>query len=109
MCLRFFTVCLQVASLGELAQALHVGFAASHIVFDSPAKTVQEIEYALRKGVRMNFDNFQELDRAASIIKSQPELVSATPDLLLGLRINPQVSTFACMLQCFKVLNTNCT
>jgi hypothetical protein len=33
----------QAASLGELAQALHVGFDPHHIVFDSPAKTVQEL------------------------------------------------------------------
>jgi diaminopimelate decarboxylase len=33
----------QAASLGELAQALHVGFDPQRIVFDSPAKTLQEI------------------------------------------------------------------
>lgn len=34
---------LQAASLGELRQALHVGFAPRDIVFDSPAKTCSEL------------------------------------------------------------------
>lgn len=38
---------MQVASLGELAQALHVGFSPDEIVFDSPAKTSSELRYEL--------------------------------------------------------------
>lgn len=49
----------QVASLGELLQALHVGFPPERIVFDSPAKTVAELAFALEKGVPVNLDNFQ--------------------------------------------------
>jgi diaminopimelate decarboxylase len=41
-----------VASLGELAQALRVGFDPSKVVFDSPAKTRAELAYALEAGVR---------------------------------------------------------
>lgn len=48
-----------MASLGELAQALHVGFPPDRIVFDSPAKTRAELAYALERGVPVNLDNFQ--------------------------------------------------
>lgn len=34
---------MQAASLGELQQALWVGFAPDRVVFDSPAKTVAEL------------------------------------------------------------------
>jgi diaminopimelate decarboxylase len=34
---------VQAASLGELQQALHVGFPPDRIVFDSPAKTRSEL------------------------------------------------------------------
>lgn len=35
---------LQAASLGELQQALRVGFAPERLVFDSPAKTLPELK-----------------------------------------------------------------
>ena len=50
---------LQAASRGELAQALEVGFPPERVVFDSPAKTRAELEYALSAGVAVNMDNFQ--------------------------------------------------
>jgi diaminopimelate decarboxylase len=34
---------LQAASLGELQQALRVGFPPERVVFDSPAKTITEL------------------------------------------------------------------
>jgi diaminopimelate decarboxylase len=34
----------QAASLGELQQALRVGFAPDRVVFDSPAKTLSELK-----------------------------------------------------------------
>eukprot|EP00775_Hariotina_reticulata_P014311 gene14311-38_t len=83
----------EAASLGELAQALHCGFPPEHIVFDSPAKTMSELRYALSAGVPINLDNFQELQRTADLISSTPELLptGTSRQQLIGLRINPQV------------------
>eukprot|EP00878_Enallax_costatus_P035087 GHUV01039058.1.p1 GENE.GHUV01039058.1~~GHUV01039058.1.p1 ORF type:complete len:169 (+),score=34.24 GHUV01039058.1:428-934(+) len=88
----------EAASLGELAQALHVGFTPDKIVFDSPAKTLAELRYALQAGVAVNLDNFQELSRTAALTKEQPELLqppAGQEQQLIGLRINPQVGELA--------------
>lgn len=44
LCTALLCFVLQAASLGELQQALRVGFAPECVVFDSPAKTVSEIK-----------------------------------------------------------------
>lgn len=75
----------EVASLPELHLAQTAGFAPGTIVFDSPCKTTAEIEYALRTGVYLNADTFDELNRIAAI---RHRLHS---DSRVGLRINPQV------------------
>ncbi|MFE4196801.1 diaminopimelate decarboxylase [Paenarthrobacter sp. NPDC056912] len=75
----------EVASEGELAQALAAGFAPARIVFDSPAKTVRELRQALSLGVAINADNFQELDRIAGLLEHSPSTST------IGLRLNPQV------------------
>jgi len=77
----------EVASIPELHLAEKVGFAPETIIFDSPAKTKAEIEYALNAGVHLNADSFDELDRIAEIIKT------VTSDSTIGIRINPQVGT----------------
>lgn len=77
----------EVASLPELYLAEKAGFAAENIVFDSPCKTKEEIEYALHSGVYLNADSFDELDRIAEILKT----VSSSSKI--GLRINPQVGS----------------
>lgn len=77
----------EAASLPELKMALKAGFLPETIVFDSPCKTKDEIEYALSAGVGLNADSFAELDRIAEILKT---LKSASS---IGLRINPQVGT----------------
>ena len=75
----------EVASLPELFLAEKAGFAPETIVFDSPCKTKEELEYALSSGVCINADSFDELDRIAVIL----ETVNSTSKI--GLRINPQV------------------
>ncbi|WP_338017449.1 diaminopimelate decarboxylase [Streptomyces adustus] len=75
----------EVASAGELAQALEAGFDPARIVFDSPAKTRQELAWALDLGVAVNADSFQELDRLDEILATRS---SASR---LGVRINPQI------------------
>jgi diaminopimelate decarboxylase len=77
----------EVASPGELAQALAAGIPPGRIVLDSPAKTDDELREALDLGVAVNADNLQELDRIDGI------LGGATPASVIGLRVNPQVGS----------------
>jgi diaminopimelate decarboxylase len=87
--LRFVVGCgmgLEAASLEEVALARAAACPPERIVFDSPAKTRQEITQAWRWGVTINADNLSELERIAVIIADSPESQS-----LIGLRINPQI------------------
>ncbi len=77
---------VEVASLPELYLAERAGFPPSKIVFDSPAKTMKELEHALRLGVSLNVDSFAELKRIDALLK----VITSTS--LIGLRINPQVA-----------------
>ena len=75
----------EVASPGELEQALRCGFEAGQIVFDEPAKTIAVLRKVLELGVALNIDNFQEFERVS-------ELVGAGDCRSeVGFRINPQV------------------
>lgn len=87
--LRFATelgMGLEAASLEEVALARAAGCPSARIVFDSPAKTCDEIAQALAWGITLNADNFQELARIQRILGN-----AARPDSLIGLRVNPQV------------------
>jgi diaminopimelate decarboxylase len=75
----------EVASPGELALARAAGIPPEHTVLDSPAKTVAELREALARGVAVNADNPQELDRIDALLAAAP---SRSP---VGLRVNPQV------------------
>ncbi len=78
---------LEAASLPELYLAEATGFSPERIVFDSPAKTRKEIEYALTLGVYLNADSFDELDRIAEILKTVKSIST------IGIRINPQIGS----------------
>ncbi len=75
----------EVASPGELEQALRVGFKPQDIVYDEPAKTGLILEQTLKHGISLNIDNFQEFDRVASIVETSGS------ESRIGFRINPQV------------------
>jgi diaminopimelate decarboxylase len=77
----------EAASMGELQLAEHAGYPPEKIVFDSPVKTVRELEYAIRAGVHINIDSLAELER----IRVIRERVKGTGTF--GLRINPQTGT----------------
>ena len=78
---------LEAASLPELYLAEAARFSPEKIVFDSPAKTKKEIEYALNLGVYINADSFDELDRIAEMLKT----VKSTS--IIGVRVNPQIGS----------------
>lgn len=74
---------LEAASMEEIHIGLAAGCPPERMVFDSPAKTMHELKEVLRLGVKINADNFTELERVAAIH------TEADPDV--GLRINPLV------------------
>ncbi|MFI6814684.1 diaminopimelate decarboxylase [Nonomuraea sp. NPDC050328] len=76
----------EVASPGELRIALDAGFDPAKIVFDSPAKTRQELAQALELGIAVNADNLTELRRIDGLRRDDCASV-------VGLRVNPQVGT----------------
>lgn len=75
----------EVASPGELEQAIRAGFEAGDIVYDEPTKTRRVLEKALAMGISLNIDNFQEFERVAALVK---RIKSRSR---IGFRINPQV------------------
>lgn len=75
----------EVASRGELEQAMRVGFEPQKIVYDEPAKTEFIIRRTLADGVSLNIDNFDEFERVSSI------MCTSGSDSRIGFRINPQV------------------
>jgi diaminopimelate decarboxylase len=75
----------EVASPGELEQALRAGFEASSIVYDEPVKTMRVLRRVLEQGIGLNIDNFQEYERVQSLLSG----IDSTSGI--GFRINPQV------------------
>ena len=78
----------ECASISEVVAALENGFAPGNVVFDSPSKTIPEIRYALEKGVHLNVDNLQELDRVVNLLAEAKFEVRSQ---VIGLRVNPLV------------------
>lgn len=85
--LKSFGLGCEAATLGEVYLALKSGYAPEKIVFDSPAKTRDELAFALERGVHINADSFPELDRIAELRKNIDSISN------IGLRINPQIGT----------------
>lgn len=80
---------LEAASIEEVHLALAAGCPPSRVVFDSPAKTEDEIAAALALGVHLNADNHDELARIAACLARSP---SAS---VVGVRVNPLVGSGA--------------
>ena len=76
---------VEAATLGEVMIAMNTGYSPSKIVYDSPVKTVEEMETALHLGVHLNLDSLAELHRVATIKKK------LNSESTIGIRINPQV------------------
>jgi diaminopimelate decarboxylase len=89
---------VEAASLGEVMLALSLGYNPRQVIYDSPAKTEEDIKFALTRGVNLNLDNFQELERVKNILErtgSKGYASGARPDHgnagIIGIRVNPQV------------------
>jgi diaminopimelate decarboxylase len=78
---------LEAASFEEVQIALAAGAPPERIVFDSPAKTHDEISQALALGIVINADNFDELERIDAL------LTHSASTSRIGLRINPMVGS----------------
>ncbi|MEM9459136.1 MAG: diaminopimelate decarboxylase [Myxococcota bacterium] len=76
---------LECASWPEVACSLAAGCSPEAIIFDSPAKTRAELREGLDRGIHLNADNFDELDRIAARVAQAPTTS------VIGLRVNPQV------------------
>jgi len=82
---------LECCSIGEVLQCLHCGVPPTHIVYDSPCKSIQELEFVILQKIYCNLDNYIDVERTASIIEKH----KLTKDDLgpIGLRINPLVGS----------------
>eukprot|EP00928_Gymnodinium_smaydae_P052777 TRINITY_DN36942_c0_g1_i1.p1 TRINITY_DN36942_c0_g1~~TRINITY_DN36942_c0_g1_i1.p1 ORF type:complete len:469 (-),score=107.37 TRINITY_DN36942_c0_g1_i1:150-1556(-) len=82
----------ECASVSEVTHALDLGFAPSSVIYDSPCKTVGEIKFALKKGVHLNVDNLQELERIQRLmdLEAQGQFQREAKGTI-GIRINPLV------------------
>lgn len=75
----------ECASWGECELALAAGYDPTVIVYDSPVKSEPDLELALRAGITINADSFQEWERIERL------LLRIDSSSRLGLRINPQI------------------
>lgn len=76
----------ECASIAELALCHAAAMDASKIVYDSPAKTLAHLNKALKAGVHINADCFEEVE---TIAKMRNDL--AIDDGVVGIRVNPQL------------------
>jgi len=78
---------LEAASLPEVYLGEKAGFVNTKIIFDSPAKTEEEIKYAINRGVHINADSLEELEIINKLLAGKKS------ESTFGLRVNPQVGT----------------
>lgn len=84
--LREYGMGAEVASPGELMIARAAGYNTADIIFDSPAKTVQDLRTCIENDISINIDNLQELARVDRLIRDFPDTKS-----VIGFRVNPQI------------------
>lgn len=96
----------EVASIGEAHVALAAGVPPARIVYDSPAKTDAHLTWVLSRGIHINVDNVEELERLAVVRaallsaadapdagEAEREAATAAAAATVGLRVNPQLGT----------------
>jgi len=84
--LRKYGMGAEVASAGELKIALSAGYLPSEIIYDSPAKTIDDLRTCIEHGIAINIDNLQELARIDALFEQYPDSSS-----VIGFRVNPQI------------------
>ena len=87
---------LEAASYVEMVQALRCGCPANKVVFDSPCKTREEIDFAIRQGITVNANSFGEVEKIKKVyasIEADQASISFSSSRLgsVGIRINPLV------------------
>nr|AGT02684.1 diaminopimelate decarboxylase [Crithidia acanthocephali] len=83
----------ETASIGEfrIAEKVYGPGGADKIVFDSPAKTLEELHHALQVPCYLNVDNFDELARIVALSEGKvPGFEQIAVKATVGIRINPQ-------------------
>ncbi len=78
---------MEAASAGEIAACTAAGVSGTCISYNSPVKTVQEIQTCLEAGIALSIDNEQEFRRVANMRGA----CTGRKKSLVGFRINPQV------------------
>ncbi len=78
----------EVASSGELKIALAAGYSVENIIYDSPAKTIDDLRTCIANDISLNIDNLQELARIDELMVQYPNTKS-----VIGFRINPQIGS----------------
>lgn len=78
----------EVASSGELKIVLAAGYSVENIIYDSPAKTIDDLRDCIANDISLNIDNLQELERIDQLIEQYPDTKS-----VIGFRINPQIGS----------------
>jgi diaminopimelate decarboxylase len=85
--IKEYGVNIEAASLPEFYLAEKTGYEGKRIIFDSPAKTEQELEYVIGRGAHINADSLEELELINKILAGKKSQAT------FGLRINPQAGT----------------
>ncbi|MDA8792403.1 hypothetical protein N9N67_04110 [Bacteriovoracaceae bacterium] len=78
-----FELGAEAASLEEIWIALEAGIKEEDIIFDSPAKTTEEIEFCLNNNIYFNMDSFEEFERV--------KIIAGERDYKCGMRLNPEI------------------
>ncbi|SFC88792.1 diaminopimelate decarboxylase [Pseudoalteromonas denitrificans] len=86
--LRKYGMGVEVASPGELKISLAAGYSAQDIIFDSPAKTINDLRTCIKNDISLNIDNLQELARIDELMIEFPHTQS-----IIGFRVNPQIGS----------------
>ena len=82
---------MECASIVEVEHCLNCGCPPNKIIFDSPAKTYEEIVFAVKSGVNLNANSWRELTMIQDVVaKHRHDDMGA-----IGVRINPLVGAGA--------------
>lgn len=81
----------ECASFAEAKHSLSLGFPPRKVVYDSPCKTLGELEHLLLAGVYINLDNEEEVRKINAVFASTGGFDDKKHGAQIGLRINPVV------------------